>query len=155
MRKPAAELDVNPMSPYHHVENRTALLRGVCSVVAAGLRLPPDDGTPWQDQLRALGHAYRSVACAHPDLWSYLNTHPALIDEEGELWTVFNRILVAAGVPPERLPATRTALYTFVAGFLSAETGGSLAEFRGASDADGTFEVALDLIVAGLASGHS
>ncbi|WP_329083265.1 hypothetical protein [Streptosporangium sp. NBC_01469] len=45
---------------------------------------------------------------------------------------------------------TRVALYTFVSGFLSAETRGALTEPGEALDADSTFEVAVDLIVAGL-----
>jgi AcrR family transcriptional regulator len=154
MRKLAADLDVNPMSLYHHVESKTALLRGVCALVSSRLRLPPDDGTPWQDQLRALGRVYRSIAQSHPSLWSYANGNPALIGEEGELWTVFNRILLAAGVPAEELLITRKVLYTFVSGFLTAEASGVLAELGGAADgasnADSTFEVALDLVVAAL-----
>ncbi|MDP9863210.1 MULTISPECIES: TetR/AcrR family transcriptional regulator [Streptosporangium] len=155
MRKLAAELGVNPMSLYHHVENKTALVRGTCAAVASRLRLPPDDGTPWQEQLRALAHAYRSISQSHPSLWSYVNHHPDVIDQEGGMWVVFNRILVAAGVPAEELVHTRKALFTFVFGFLSAETSGLLTEFGGATDADDTFEVALDLIVAGLEARHS
>lgn len=152
MRKLAAELDVNPMSLYHHVENKTALVRGACALVSSRLRLPADDGTPWQDQLRALGHAYRSIARSHPSLWSYVNGHPALIGEEGELWRVLNRILASAGIPPAELVSTRKVLYTFVSGFLSAETSGVLAELGGVSDADSTFEHAVDLIVTALES---
>ncbi len=158
MRKLAAELDVNPMSLYHHVENKTALLRGMCALSSSRLRLPADDGTPWQDQLRALAHAYRSLARSHPSLWDYANGNPALIGQEGKLWTVLNRILVAAGIPAEELVSTRKVLYTFVSGFLIAETSGvlaelaELAELAGASDADSTFEHAVDLIVTALES---
>ncbi|GAA4232442.1 TetR/AcrR family transcriptional regulator [Streptosporangium album] len=155
MRKLAAELDVNPMSLYHHVENKEALMSGACAVVASRLRLPADDGAPWQDQLRALGHAYRSLARSHPSLWSYVNGHPNLVKQENTLWAVFNRILCAAGIPAEDLVHTRKVLYTFVSGFLSAETSGLLFELEGTADADSAFEIALDLIVAGLESRHS
>ncbi|WP_326825999.1 TetR/AcrR family transcriptional regulator [Streptosporangium sp. NBC_01756] len=155
MRKLAAELDVNPMSLYHHVRNKEALVRETCAVVAARLRLPADDGTPWQDQLRALGHAYRSLARSHPSLWSYVNGHPDLSRQENALWAVFNRILTAAGIPAEDLVRTRRVLYSFVSGFLTAETSGLLVELEGTVDADSAFEVALDLIVAGLEARHS
>ncbi|GLK13053.1 TetR family transcriptional regulator [Streptosporangium carneum] len=155
MRKLAAELDVNPMSLYHHVENKDALVRGACATVASRLRLPPDDGAPWQEQTRALARAYRSIAQSHPSLWSYVNRHPALVEDEGGMWEVFNRILVAAGVPADELPRVRTVLYTFVSGFLSAETDGLLGELGGAEDFDAAFEGAVDLIVAGLEARYS
>ncbi|WP_433235114.1 TetR/AcrR family transcriptional regulator [Streptosporangium sp. CA-135522] len=152
MRKLAAELDVNPMSLYHHVENKKTLVHGICGLVASRLRLPPDDGAPWQEQLRALAHAYRSIARSHPSLWSYVNSNPNLTGE-GVLWAVFDRILLSAAIPAEKLDATRKVLYTFVSGLLSAETSGLLAELGGTADADRTFETAIDLIVAGLESG--
>ncbi|MEV6986210.1 TetR/AcrR family transcriptional regulator C-terminal domain-containing protein [Sphaerisporangium sp. NPDC051017] len=148
MRKLAADLDVNPMSLYHHVPNKTGLLRGASALAGSRLRLPPDDGTPWQDQLRALAHAYRCLARAHPSLWSYVNAHPELLDREGEMWTVYTRILVAAGVPSDRLVHTRKVLFTFVLGFLTAEAGGVLEAIEG--DADAAFDVAVELIIAGL-----
>ncbi|MFC7587091.1 TetR/AcrR family transcriptional regulator [Nonomuraea antimicrobica] len=46
MRKLAAELDVNPMSLYHHVESKEALLGLICHGAAEGMALPPDDGSP-------------------------------------------------------------------------------------------------------------
>lgn len=150
MRKLAAELDVNPMSLYHHVESKDALLRGACTAVAQGLALPPDDGTPWQEQLRALAHAYRSIALSHPALWSYVNSHPDLVEQEEGMWVVFNRVLAAAGVPAEELLRVRTVLYTFVSGLLTAETGGLLAELDPAGDAETTFDAAVDLILDGL-----
>ncbi|MFF5205071.1 TetR/AcrR family transcriptional regulator [Streptosporangium sp. NPDC000396] len=158
MRKLAADLDVNPMSLYHHVESKTGLLRGVCRLVDSRLQLPPDDGSPWQDQLRALAHAYRSIAQSHPSLWLHVNSHPGVIDQKGELWTVYNRILVAAGVPFDELAHTRKALVAFVIGLISSETIGflqALGEEEGETDADATFEVAVDLIIASLEARHS
>ncbi|MFF4418433.1 TetR/AcrR family transcriptional regulator [Streptosporangium sp. NPDC001559] len=152
MRKLAAELAVNPMSLYHHVENKDALLRGACTAVALGLRLPPDDGTPWQDQLRALAHAYRSIALSHPALWSYVNAHPDLVEQEGGMWEVFNRVLAAAGVPAGELVRVRTVLYTFVSGLLTAETSGLLAGLDPEGNAETTFDAAVDLILDALES---
>lgn len=150
MRKLAAELDVNPMSLYHHVEDKNALLRGVCALVTSQLALPPDDGTPWQEQLRALARAYRSLALSHPSLWAHVSSHPDLIDRAGTLWGVYNRILVAAGVPPERLAPTRKIVMAFVIGFLAAETGGLLAAMDGEDDSGELFELATDLVTAAL-----
>lgn len=153
MRKLAAELDVNPMSVYHHVPSKTVLLRDICAMNASRLRLPPDDDTPWPEQLRALGHAYRSLARAHPSLWNYTQLHPEVIPHEVDLWEVLNRCLIAAEVPAERLAQVRKALFAFVSGFISAEATGALDLHGGQADPDETFEVAIDLIIAGLAAG--
>ncbi|GAB3213705.1 TetR/AcrR family transcriptional regulator [Marinactinospora thermotolerans] len=150
MRRLAAELSVNPMSLYHHVENKTALLEGVCSLVVARLEPPPDDGSAWQDRLRALAHTYRSLARLHPALWSYVQVHPEMIGREDGMWGALCRTLLAAGVPKEDLAATGEALYSFVSGFVTAESRDELGRQRGAEDVDRTFELAVDIIVAGL-----
>jgi AcrR family transcriptional regulator len=150
MRKLAAELDVNPMSLYHHVENKTELLKQICRLTAGTLELPPDDGTPWPDQLRALAHAYRALAHAGPSLWLYVEQHPDVLPEEDGLWEVFDRNLAAVGIPDEQRPHVRKALYAFCTGFISAELVGALDRPDGVTDIDRTFEVAIDLIIAGL-----
>ncbi|MFD0659478.1 TetR/AcrR family transcriptional regulator [Thermocatellispora tengchongensis] len=155
MRKLAAELDVNPMSLYHHVENKTALLAGVCGLAISQLRLPPDDGRPWQEQLRALAHAYRSLAQAHPRLWAYVHEHPEVVDRKEGMGAVLRRILHAAGVPERDVEATSEILYAFVTGFVYAETRDHLGEHPGAEDVDRSYEIAIRLILAGLASGEA
>lgn len=154
MRKLAAELDVNPMSVYHHVPNKTALLQRICLLAGDNLHLPPDDGTPWPEQLRALAHAYRSLARAHPSLWNYAQVHPEITPKDEGLWEVLNRCLIAAQVPAERLVHVRKALFAFVSGFISAEATGALELHGGQADPDEIFQVAVDLIVAGLAAGR-
>jgi hypothetical protein len=79
-----------------------------------------------------------------------MSSHPDLMGQSGALWTVYNRILVAAGVPADRLARIRKVIFTFVFGFLAAETGGFLAALDGVDDADATFEAATDLITAAL-----
>ncbi len=152
MRKLAAELEVNPMSLYHHVDGKTALLQHVCALAGSKLRLPADDGTPWQEQLRALAHAYRTLARAHPSLWNYTQLHPEIIPTEDNAWKILDRCLIAARVPVERLVHIRKTLFAFVSGFISAEATGSLALHGGSADPDEIFEAAIDLIVTGLAA---
>ncbi|MEU7895596.1 TetR/AcrR family transcriptional regulator [Nonomuraea sp. NPDC049152] len=148
MRKLAAELDVNPMSLYHHVANKTELIREIClGNVVPLLDLPPDDGTPWQDQLRALAYAYRRLARTHPMLWTYVHNHPEVIElKEGGLWDVLFRILPAAGVPEDKRWRTADVLHGFVSGLLLSETLGHIA----ADQADETYETAIDMIIRGL-----
>lgn len=67
MRKLGGRLGVDPMSIYHHVPNKEALLRAVVQDVFAAMRVPPATG-PWQQRVRGWANAYRDVARAHPNL---------------------------------------------------------------------------------------
>lgn len=149
MRKLASELDVNPMSLYHHVDSKTVLIQHVCGLVTSRLELPPDDGSPWPDQLRMLAHAYRALAHTHPALWSYVELHPELIGREDGMWAVLRRILVAAGVPETDVIPTAETLYAFVSGFVTAEIRGLIGQDPRA-DSDRSFSVGVDLILFGL-----
>jgi len=72
MRRVATELGVEAMSLYHHVDNKEALLDGVCEVCveeilaeAADLPLPAEpDG--WQDAMRDRIMTARRVMLRHP-----------------------------------------------------------------------------------------
>lgn len=150
MRKLAAELDVNPMSLYHHVENKDALISLICSTAAQRMQLPPDDGSPWQDQLRALAMAYHRHVRQHPAMWSYLHNHPELIaDRELTIWQTLYRVLRLAGVPESELRRTSDVLHAFVTGFVVAETQGHLPDDPEEIAAD--FDTAVRLMIHGVA----
>ncbi len=154
MRKLAVELDVNPMSLYHHVENKTALLQRICARVGAQLDLPADEGS-WPEQLRALGHACRSFARRHPSLWLYAQSHPEITGNDHLIWQALDRILTAAGIDEERLVHVRKTLFSLLSGFVLGETTGALDEQGGVADLDETFEASIDFAIAGLASFRS
>jgi AcrR family transcriptional regulator len=150
MRKLAAELDVNPMSLYHHVENKEALLGQICAMAAERMSLPPDDGTPWQDQLRALALAYHRHAQAHPAMWTYVHLHPELMsDRRLSIWATLNRVLRLAGVPESELRRTSDVLHAFVSGFIIGEIRGHLPDAP--EEIDRNFDTAVNLIINGLA----
>jgi AcrR family transcriptional regulator len=151
MRKLAAALDVNPMSLYHHVENKTALIEQICLTMADRLEIPVMEGAPWQERLRALGHAYRRLATTYPALWTYVRTHPEVIAaRQGGLWDVFLPILRDAGVPEEEVLPTADVLHAFVTGLILHQRNGLGA--RSPEAMDRTFDTALDLIIGGLSS---
>ncbi|MEU7742350.1 WHG domain-containing protein [Nonomuraea sp. NPDC049158] len=151
MRKLAAELDVNPMSLYHHVDNKMALLTQICDTNVQRLDLPPDESLPWQERLRILARAYRRLTTDHPEMWRYVYAHPEITaDRRSGLWGVLFPILEAAGVPREEQRRTADVLYGFVAGLVFAETTGHIGQGQDADEADRTFEAAVDLIVRGL-----
>ncbi|HUR02237.1 MAG TPA: TetR family transcriptional regulator [Nonomuraea sp.] len=150
MRKLAAELDVNPMSLYHHVESKTALIRQICATQGLRVELPGED-LPWPERVRMLAHAYRGLSRAHPSMWRYIHAHPEVIaSRTGGLWDVLFPILVTAGVPESELRRTADVLYGFVTGLVFAESTGHIGQGQDSEEADRTFETAVELIIRGL-----
>jgi AcrR family transcriptional regulator len=149
MRKLAAELNVNPMSLYHHVENKEALLGQICATAAERMHMPPDDDTPWQDQIRALATAYHRHAREHPAMWTYVHLHPELIaDRRLSIWKTLYRVLRLAGVPEPDLRRTSDVLHAFVTGFIIGEIQGHMPDDPG--EIERNFDTAIELIIHGL-----
>jgi AcrR family transcriptional regulator len=67
MRRLAAALEVDPMSLYHHLRDKEALLDAVGDALVAQIEVPEPQGE-WPDQLRALILAARATMLRHP--WS-------------------------------------------------------------------------------------
>jgi AcrR family transcriptional regulator len=156
MRKLAAALGVNPMSLYHHVENKAALLAGVTRLVVTDVQsLTPSGGT-WRDQLRHLARDFRSFAQAHPRLMEYAFTSPGLIQRHGILWLALCRILTEAGLPAEDVEPVGAVLASLVGGLLLSEVNGALRRLvdPATEDVDAatarSFDIAVDILIAGL-----
>jgi len=65
IRKLVAELDTKPMTTYHHIPNKDAIIDSMVDLVFAEIDLPPAD-TDWKT---AIGHRARSARAAlarHP-----------------------------------------------------------------------------------------
>lgn len=107
MRRLAAELGVDPMSIYHHLPGKSAVIRGVTEQVFSTLKVPARGGTDWRAKIRSFARAYHRLLSAHPSL---LLTF--LVDGSGEPVMATggaaaleaNEILIAAlaeaGLPP-------------------------------------------------------
>ncbi len=65
IRKLAAELDVKPMTIYHHVAGKDAILDGIVDLVFAEIDLPPTD-TDWRTAIRRRCLSARDVLARHP-----------------------------------------------------------------------------------------
>jgi AcrR family transcriptional regulator len=65
MRKLADALDIKPMSLYHHVANKEAILDGMVDVVFAEID-PPPPGLPWRDAMAHRCRSARQVLRRHP-----------------------------------------------------------------------------------------
>ncbi|MFF3395047.1 TetR/AcrR family transcriptional regulator C-terminal domain-containing protein [Streptomyces sp. NPDC002669] len=139
VRRLADELGVDPMSIYHHVKGKAALLDAVCEVVLAEVEIAPgdapEDGSEdapegWQVIARRTAHAYRDMAHRHPRVFPLLadraqTSTPALVALE--------RLVAAmrgAGVPEQVVADTPSVLFGFLNGHLLARTS---AEVHGAA----------------------
>lgn len=65
IRKLADEIDVRPMTIYHHVAGKEAIIDGMVDQVFAEIELP-SDGPDWRTAIRARCISMRSVLAAHP-----------------------------------------------------------------------------------------
>ncbi|MGC1211440.1 MAG: TetR/AcrR family transcriptional regulator C-terminal domain-containing protein, partial [Micromonospora sp.] len=156
---------VNPMSLYHHVPNKAALLRGVKNLVAAQFQ-PRVDGGTWQEQLHRFARDFRALAHRHPNLIVHSLASPDFIEPEDPFWTGLTGILDSAGVAAAEVAPVGAVLTSLFSGFLLAEGNGTLgrlaalqpspagAELTAASrpdaDDDGSFEFAVQTLIAGL-----
>ena len=65
IRKLAAELEVKPMSIYHHVPNKEAIVDGMVDLVFSEISRPPSD-TDWKAAMRQRSLSAREVLARHP-----------------------------------------------------------------------------------------
>ncbi|MEV6760043.1 TetR/AcrR family transcriptional regulator [Streptomyces sp. NPDC051105] len=168
MRKLATALDANPMSLYHHVPNKGALLRGVARTVGSQFRTVTLEDAPWQERTRLLATDFRTLAHRHPNLMAYSFSQPDFIQPEDPFWTALTATLDAAGVPQPEIRPTAALVCAVVAGVLTAELNGALHRWSnleptapavgedGPADPgpgeDRMFRLVLDTIITGLDS---
>jgi AcrR family transcriptional regulator len=120
MRGLGRRLGVTPMSLYHHVVNRDALLDAVAAQVLDGFAPPSATGDLATD-VRAMAHAFRSAALRHPRcaplvLTRRLDSVAALAPTERAL-----AVLRAAGFPPDRAVSVVRTVLAYVVGTLLRE----------------------------------
>ncbi|RSS80280.1 TetR/AcrR family transcriptional regulator [Streptomyces sp. WAC06614] len=65
IRALAERLGVKPMSLYHHVPHKEAILDGIVDAVFAEMELPPED-LDWRSALHRRAHSARAVLARHP-----------------------------------------------------------------------------------------
>jgi AcrR family transcriptional regulator len=149
MRRLASTLAVNPMSLYHHLPNKAAVLAGLAELVFAELELPdPGDVVPWQEQLKDAARAYRNGLRAHPNLaLQVLSDTSAVSSVVVVTMEPFYRALDRAGLSPRQIFESANTIIDFIHGF-------SLGEAAVRAD---TFELAPDLLtrVEGLPAGKA
>jgi TetR/AcrR family transcriptional regulator, tetracycline repressor protein len=138
MRRLAAALGVNPMSIYHHLPSKAAVVSGLVEQVFSQIHATaPAAGTSWQDRVKEAARAYRRTLRAHPNLALQIVSDPSAVAEAvvvaGE---PFFEALEQAGLPPRSIVDALDVVVDFIHGFMLGE----------ASSTSGTFELGPDLL---------
>ncbi|SFE99741.1 DNA-binding transcriptional regulator, AcrR family [Actinoplanes philippinensis] len=153
MRKLAGQLGVNPMSIYHHVENKAALLEGLTRLVTDGARHIAVGQGPWQEQLRNLAYEFRALSLAHRNLIRYAFTSDDFIQHDGPMWRTLCAVLRSAGLPEAEVERTGAVLAVLVGGLLHTEVNGTMRRLIGSGQAeDAGFALAVNLLIDGVAA---
>ncbi|MFF2461864.1 TetR/AcrR family transcriptional regulator [Streptomyces mirabilis] len=168
MRKLATTLDANPMSLYHHVPNKGALLRGVARTVGAQFRTVTLEDAAWQERIRLLATDFRTLAHRHPNLMAYSFSQSDFIQPEDPFWAALTATLDAAGVPHSEIRPIAALMCAVVIGVLTAELNGALHQWSNLEptapvagedrpadagpEEDRMFRLVLDTIITGLDS---
>ena len=120
MRRLGAELGVNPMSIYHHLPDKDAVVSGLVDLVFSGMRVRYPEGSTWKDRVRAWAGAYRDLVRAHPNLVleivSSAVTETVLLVNEP-----LHGALEEADLPPAEVVRAADTVVDFVHGFAIAE----------------------------------
>ncbi|MCX4446231.1 TetR/AcrR family transcriptional regulator [Streptomyces sp. NPDC087866] len=126
VRRLAQELGVDPMSIYHHIKGKAALLDAMSEAVLNEVAAATDDNTAgeWEDVARRTAHAYRDMAYRHPRVFPLLvtraQTSSVAINALERLVTAMR----AAGLPDQVAADAPMVLFSFLNGHLLARTGG-------------------------------
>ena len=131
MRRLAADLGVNPMSIYHHLPGKGAVVSGLVAVVFSRMRMPSSEGLPWQERVRAYAQAYRDVVLSHPNLALEIVSDAAAVSEAvlSGAEPLYGA-LEEAGLPPAKIVRAADSLVDFVHGFVLGEASNPSGKFN-------------------------
>jgi AcrR family transcriptional regulator len=122
MRRLGAELGVNPMSIYHHLPGKDAVISGLVELVFSGMRVRYPDGASWQDRVRAWAETYRGLVRSHPNLVLELVSNAAAVTEAVLLVNEpLYEALDESGLPPAEVVVGADSVGDFIHGFAIAE----------------------------------
>ncbi|MFF8726640.1 TetR/AcrR family transcriptional regulator [Streptomyces sp. NPDC015171] len=140
MRKLAAALNANPMSLYHHVPNKEAVLRGAAARVGSRFSAQGPEGLPWQDRLRHMFLGFRELALEHPKLMTYCLGRAEYIQPEDSFWRDLTNVPAAAGLPTEEIPRVAATLCATLTGLMISELTGVVQQWATLPSAPGSDE---------------
>lgn len=121
VRRLAKELDVDPMSIYHHIKGKEALLDAAAATILAEIATDaaaPDED--WEALARRLARAYRDMAFRHPRVFPLLATRP---QNSPSALAVVERLMAAmraARLPDQVVASAPLTLFALLNGYLLA-----------------------------------
>lgn len=121
MHKLGAELGVQGMSLYSHVENKDALLDGIVEAMTAQTAPPPDDGAAWPDALRLLAREIRGMILRHPAAAPLLVSRPVMTTRQLQQVDGYLRLLMRQGFTEDRAVEVLRTLHGYALGFALVE----------------------------------
>lgn len=138
MRRLAATLGVNPMSIYHHLPGKSAVLSGLVELVFSQMHVPtPAEDASWQDRLELAARAYRRVLRAHPNLaLRIVSDTSAVADAMVLAAEPFYEALARTEMSPKSIVEAVDTVVDFIHGFMLGE----------ASSVTTTFDIGPDLL---------
>ena len=121
MHKLGAELGVQGMPLYSHVENKDALLDGIVEAMTAESEPPPADGTDWRDALRHLAAEIRALILRHPAAAPLLVSRQVMTTRQLQQVDGYRGLLVRQGFTEDRAVEVLRTLYGYALGFALVE----------------------------------
>ncbi len=121
MHKLGAELGVQGMSLYSHVENKDALLDGIVEAMTWEAEMPPADGTDWRDALRHLAGEIRGIILRHPAAAPLLVSRRIMPTRRLEQVDAYIRLLMRAGFTEDRAMDVLRTVVMYAHGYALAE----------------------------------
>jgi AcrR family transcriptional regulator len=121
MHKLGAELGVQGMSLYSHVENKDALLDGIVEAMSWEVQPPPADGTGWRHALRHLAAEIRGMIRRHPAAAPLLVSRKVMPTRRLEQLDAYAGLLMRAGFTEDRAMDVLRTVYMYAHGYALAE----------------------------------
>jgi AcrR family transcriptional regulator len=120
MHKLGAELGVQGMSLYSHVENKDALLDGIVEAMSWEAQ-PPAEGVGWRDALRHLAAGIRAMIRRHPAAAPLLVSRPVMPTRRLEQLDSYASLLIRSGFTEDRAMDVLRTVYMYAHGYALAE----------------------------------
>jgi AcrR family transcriptional regulator len=145
MRAVAERVGVTPMALYPHVGSKAALLDAMMGRLGSEMLPPPRAATgpaaadqqAWRQWLREIAYAARDVVHRHPWAATLIFSRPSMDPDAVRVTDLIYSALLAAGVPPAKVPRYERLVSTFVVGYAASEAGGRFSRSRNARSTRG------------------
>jgi AcrR family transcriptional regulator len=125
VRRLAQELEVDPMSIYHHIKGKAALLDAMSEAVL--VEMMADAGDPpagWAETARWIARHYRDLAYRHPEVFPLLVTRAQTTPVALSALDGLIAAMRTAGLPDRVVADAPMTLFGFLNGYLLAVLNG-------------------------------